>query len=139
MNSEIITFLRMFLATLYQMGVSEIPFSGDDYTSGVSALENTLMTLLPENKFDEISDIFIKTPVQEEYTQLKDEFFLLNGDIVKFSGVDNPYWTKLSIKMTPYYAKKIMTEEDIGISEEQLVECANAFCDAAGVVVWERF
>lgn len=127
----------MFLATLYQKGVDEIPFSGDNYTSGVTALKNTLSTLLPEDKYDEISDIFIKTPVQEEYTYLKDKFFMLNGDIVKFSGLDNPYWTKLRIKMTPYYADKIMEEEDIGINREQLIQCANAFCDAAGVLIWE--
>lgn len=137
MNSKIITFLRKFLATLYQKGVDEIPFSGDNYTSGVTALKNTLSTLLPEDKYDEISDIFIKTPVQEEYTYLKDKFFMLNGDIVKFSGLDNPYWTKLRIKMTPYYADKIMEEEDIGINREQLIQCANAFCDAAGVLIWE--
>ena len=51
----------------------------------------------------------------------------------------NPYWRTLSINMTRYYADKIMTDEDIGISDAQLFASANAFCDAAGVLVWERF
>lgn len=136
MNSTIVAFLRKFLATLYTMGVHEIPFSGEDYTSGVAALEATLSGLLPEDKYDEISDIFIKTPVQEEYTQLKDKLISLNGDIVGFSALENPYWKVMSIKMTPYYAEKIMEEEDAELSSEQLHECAVAFCDAAGVLVW---
>ena len=63
----------------------------------------------------------------------------LNGDIIGFSAMKNPYWRTLSINMTRYYADKIMTDEDIGISDAQLFASANAFCDAAGVLVWERF
>ena len=95
--------------------------------------------MLPEDKYDEISDVFIKTPVQEEYNQFRDMLISLNGDIIGFSAMKNPYWRTLSINMTRYYADKIMTDEDIGISDDQLFAGANAFCDAAGVLVWERF
>jgi hypothetical protein len=138
-NAEIFTFLRKFLAALYLIGVRDIPFSGEEYTLGVDALQNTLQDLLPEDKYDEISDVFIKTPVQEEYNQFRDMLISLNGDIIGFSAMKNPYWRTLSINMTRYYADKIMTDEDIGISDAQLFASANAFCDAAGVLVWERF
>lgn len=138
-KSEIFTFLRKFLAALYLIGVRDIPFSGEEYTLGVVALQNTLQDLLPEDKYDEISDVFIKTPVQEEYNQFRDMLISLNGDIIGFSAMKNPYWRTLSINMTRYYADKIMMGEDIGISDVQLFTCANAFCDAAGVLVWEKF
>ena len=139
MNSEIITFLRKFLAALYLIGVRDIPFSGEEYTSGVSALQTSLQGLLSEDKYDEISDAFLKTPVQEDYNQFRDMLISLNGDIIGFSAMKNPYWRTLSINMSQYYADKIMMNEDIGISNIQLFKCANAFCDAAGVIVWERF
>lgn len=140
MNSEIFVFLRKFLATLYTHGVQDIPLSGAEYNAGVSALEATLQEMLPEEAYDKISDVFLKTPVQEEYNQFRDALIELNGDVVGFSALKNPYWRTLSISMNQYYADKILKDDtDIGVDNDALYLLALNFCEAAGVSVWERF
>ena len=130
MNSTTVTFLRMFLAALFLQGADEIPFSGDSYTSGVTAVRDTLLTTLPEEKYDEISDMFVKTPVQEEYILLRNGLFALNGDVISIPDPYDPSCTKLKIRMTPYHAGKIL-QEDTGIGRGLTVRCAEAFCEAA--------
>ena len=128
------------MASLYQSGVRDIPFSGASYNAGVKALQSSLEKMVPEDTFEKVSDAFVKTPVQEEYNQLQDLLIELNGDIIGFSSMKNPYWRMLSINMTPYYAKKILDEPtSLQISNEQFSVIANHFCEAAGVDVWERF
>lgn len=129
MNSTTVTFLRMFLAALFLQGADEIPFSGDSYTSGVTAVRDTLLTTLPEEKYDEISDMFVKTPVQEEYILLRNGLFALNGDVIS---IPDPSCTRLKIRITPYHAGKIL-QEDAGIGRSLTVRCAEAFCEAAGL------
>ena len=140
MNSEVAVFLRKFLASLYQNGVRDIPFSGAAYNAGVRALQTSLEAMVPEETYESVSDAFVKTPVQEEYNQLQDMLIELNGDIIGFSSLKNPYWRTLSINMTPYYADKILHEAtDLAITNEQFSRIAIDFCEAAGVVVWEQF
>jgi len=141
LNSNIYMFLRKLLAKLYLSGVRDIPFSGIEYHLGVCALQTTLQDIVQEDVYDQISDIFLKTPVQEEYNQFRDKLMALNGDIIGFSSIKNPYWTTLNINMTSYYANKILNDDDtnIGISNEQFQILANEFCEAAGVFIWERF
>ena len=141
MNSIIYMFLRKLLAKLYLSGVRDIPFSGAEYHQGVCALQAKLQDIVQEEVYDQISDIFLKTPVQEEYNQFRDKLMALNGDIIGFSSLKNPYWTTLNINMTSYYANKILNDVDtnIGISNEQFQILANEFCEAAGVFIWERF
>lgn len=140
LNSEIFVFLRKFLATLYMHGVHDIPLSGPEYTAGVSALEATLQEILPDKAYDKISDVFLKTPVQEEYNQFRDALIELNGDVVGFSAMKNPYWRTLSISMNQYYADRILNDDtDIGVSNEEFHFITLNFCEAAGVLVWERF
>lgn len=141
LNSTIFVFLRKFLATLYLNGVRDIPFSGTEYNAGVCALQTSLNDMIPEEVYDSISDIFLKTPVQEEFNQFRDILIALNGDVIGFSAMKNPYWRSLNINMTHYYAEKVLNEDDveIGISNEQFSAIANKFCEAAGVLIWERF
>lgn len=136
MNPDVYAFLRKFLAVLYLKNVNAIPFSGIAYTNGVEAMQNYLIENISDDDYDKISDIFIKTPVQEEYTQLEDNLMHLNGDIVKFVAVDNPYWRVLSIKMFPFYAQKILDSQtdDLTITKEQYEQAALQFCHAAGVM-----
>jgi hypothetical protein len=135
MTADVYTFLRKFLATLYLSGVNEIPFSGGAYTDGVNALQEYLFANISEDDYDRISDIFIKTPVQEEYAQLEDKLMHLNGDIVKFSAVDNPYWRFMTIKMPLFYAKKIIeSQSNLSITQDEYKQAAINFCTAAGVL-----
>lgn len=140
MTFEVSTFIRKLLASLYQCGVSDIPFSGASFTAGIEAVQASLQKMIPEETYDRISDVFIKTPVQEEYNQLQDMIMELNGDMIGFSSVKNPYWKLLSINMTPYYAKRILDEpSSLQITNNQYLEIANQFCNAAGVGIWARF
>lgn len=133
MNSTTVTFLRMFLAALFLQGVDEIPFSGDSYTSGVTAVRDTLLTTLSEEKYDEISDMFVKTPVQEEYILLRNGLFALNGDVISIPDPYDSSCMRLKIMMTPYHAGKIL-QEDTGIGRSLAVRCAKVFCEAADCV-----
>lgn len=135
MNSYVFEFLRKFLAALYIENVHEIPYSGRKYNAGVKALQEYLSVTIAEDDYDMISDIFVKTPVQEEYTQLEDILMHLNGDIIKFAGIDNPYWRVLTIKMAPFYANHLLeSKSELAITREQYTMAANKFCQAAGVM-----
>ena len=57
-----------------------------------------------------------------------------------FMGVDNPYWTKASIKMNDYYAHKLMRDQsECGIDSDIIKNATDKFCEAAGVLIWEQF
>lgn len=140
LNLETSNFLRKLLASLFQFGVREIPFSGTSYNAGVQAIQKLLEKMLDEDAYDKISDAFIKTPVQEEYNQFQDMLIELNGDVIGFSSMKNPYWRTLSINMTPYYAERILNEPtELKLSRDQFSTIADSFCHAAGVVVWGKF
>ena len=132
-NSTTVIFVRMFLAALFLQGADEIPFSGDSYTSGVTAVRDTLLTTLPEEQYDEISDMFVKTPVQEEYILLRNGLFALNRDVISIPYPYDPSCTRLKIRMTPYHAGKIL-QEDTGIGRSLTIRCAKVFCEAADCV-----
>jgi len=138
METYIITFLKKIVATLYVSGVDTIPFSGEEFQRGISRMQKSLRDNLTDDQYDLISDIFIKTPVQEMYNKIRDLLMSLNGDTVSFIGVDNPYWTKATIKMNPYYARKILNNMDICDIDNKIIQKAtNEFCEAAGVLIWE--
>ena len=140
MEAYIITFLKKFVASLYLAGVDSIPFSGKEFQEGIAKMQVSLKENLSEQEYEMISDIFIKTPVQEMYNRVRDLLMSLNGDTISFIGVDNPYWTHATIKMNPYYANKILQNQDIcGIKSEIVREATKEFCEAAGVLVWEKF
>lgn len=140
MEAYVITFLKKFVASLYLAGVESIPFSGEDFQRGIAQMQLSLQENLEGQEYDKISDAFIKTPVQEVYNKIRDLLMSLNGDTISFIGVDNPYWTRASIKMNPYYANKILRDCELcSISSEIIQEATKEFCDAAGVLIWEKF
>lgn len=140
MEAYVITFLKKFVALLYSSGVSAIPFSGDEFQAGIRQMQASLEKNLSESEYEKLSDIFIKTPVQEMYNNVRDLLMSLNGDTISFVGVDNPYWSTATIKMNPYYAQKILADKEIcSIKNEVIKEATKEFCSAAGVLVWEEF
>ena len=126
------------MAMLHCLGVTNIPFSGDLFHNGISAMEKLLEENLAKDTFDSIAGVFVKTPVQESYNKIRDMIMTLNGDIVGFTAVDNPYWSDVSIKMNDYYASKLLSDdEDIYIDKDILKEATMRFCDVAGVMTWQ--
>lgn len=140
METYIKSFLRKFIASLFLCGVNKIPFSDSKYKNGIECMEQCLKKQLSDEEFWMLSDLFIKVPVQETYAQSRDFFMSLNGDVISFAGPDNPSWTQASIKMTPYYANKLLDENDeCSIKREVIDKASKSFCDGAGVVTWEKF
>ncbi len=140
MEAYVKAFLRKFVASLYLAGVDTIPFSGDKFQKGVESMQNELKETLPKESFESLSDLFVKTPVQEMYNQIRDYLMSLNGDAISFVGVDNPYWTHASIKMNYYYAHQVLKDKTVCDIEDDVIDCAmREFCDGAEVVLWEQF
>lgn len=134
------TFLKKFVAMLYISGVKSIPFSGGDFQNGVKKMQLVLKEELSDREYYQISDIFVKTPVQEMYNKIRDLMMSLNGDSISFVGVDNPYWHTATIKMNPYYARRVLQNSEIcDISISVIEKATKEFCEAAGVIVWEEF
>ena len=140
MEAYIRTFLKKFVAMLFLNGVNTIPFSGAEFQDGVEHMKEYLQQTLDIEEYEKMSDIFIKLPVQEMYNNIRDLLMSLNGDTISFVGVDNPYWTKASIKMNDYYARKILKDTEIcDIDDDIIRNATNEFCEAAGVTMWEEF
>ena len=133
-------FLRKFIASLFFYGVNKIPFSDSKYKNGIESMQKCLKELLSDEDYWMLSDLFTKVPVQETYAQSRDFFMSLNGDVISFAGPDNPSWTQASIRMTPYYANKLLKEDDeCNIKREIIDKASKCFCDGAGVITWEKF
>ena len=81
----------------------------------------------------EMSDMFVKTPVQEEYILLRNGLFVLNGGVISIPDPYDPSCTRLKIRMPPYHAGKIL-QEDTGIGRSLTIRCAKVFCEAADCV-----
>lgn len=140
MEAYIKSFLKKFIASLYLSGVDTIPFSGNEFQMGIESMRSELKESLEEEDYERLSDIFVKLPVQEVYNKVRDILMSLNGDTISFVGVDNPYWTKASIKMNDYYAYKLMRDNtECNIDSEIIKNATDSFCEAAGVTVWEQF
>lgn len=133
------TFVEKLVAAFCKIGVNSIPFSGEVFQSGIAAMENELKNNLSESEFDNVSDVFLKTPVEETYDDIKDIFMEFNGEHLSFVAVDNPYWQSATIKMTDYYADKILADNSLlDISSTIMSSLAKKFCEGAGVIVWEN-
>lgn len=140
MEAYIKSFLKKFIAALYLSGVTTIPFAGSEFQKGIESMQKELKESLEKKDYEMLSDIFVKAPVQEMYNNVRDLLMSLNGDTISFVGVDNPYWTKASIKMNDYYAYKLMKDRtECDIDFDIVKSATEKFCEAAGVTVWEQF
>ena len=88
---------------------------------------------MKNSESSEMSDMFVKTPVQEEYILFRNGLFALNGDVISIPDSYDPSCTRLEIRMTPYHAGKIL-QEDTGIGRDLTIWCAKVFCEAADCV-----
>jgi len=139
MNASIRVFLKKFLAALSLKNVREIPFSGDNFQEGIQAVESYLKENLDSLQFNNLSDMFIKTPVQETYSYIRDMFMDLNGDSIKFSAVQNPYWTNMSIMIDEDYASYILNDNTYLKIDKSIIEnSAEKFIEKAGIRLWEK-
>ena len=136
METNMIRFLKKFIVALYRRGIREIPCYGDRYEKGILALECELSKLLSEDAFDNIADLFLMVPVQESHEKFAEKLFVLNGDMLNFASIKNPYWEKATIgEIKDITIQKINNEETPGleISDEQYQKLAELFCVATGV------
>ena len=139
MEQETSSFLEKFIASLCMHGVTSIPFTGKEFLQGICAMENVLHEHMNETEFAKLSDMFIKVPVEETYQQIKTMFMNLNGHGISFSGVDNPMWSVMTIKMTQYRANKVLADNSIiNVSIPLMNQITEEFCEAAGVEIWEE-
>lgn len=140
MEQEIKEFLKKFLAALCLHDVKTIPFSGEEFQNGIRVVEESLQEHLPENMFDDIADAFAKEPVDEVYRHICSLFMDFNGPQISFSGADNPRWTRMTIKMTPYMANRVLDDMSVFPIDRMLMNTiAEEFCEAAGVLLWDEF
>lgn len=140
MEAYIKSFLKKFVATLYLSGINTIPFAGNEFQRGIESMQGELKKSLTKEDYDKLSDVFVKSPVQEMYNNIRDLLMSLNGDTISFVGVDNPYWTRASIKMNNYYAYKLMKDKtECNIDSDVVKIATEKFCEAAGVMIWEEF
>lgn len=140
MEAYIKSFLKKFIASLYLSGIKTIPFSGNEFQKGIESMQGELKDTLSKEEYEMISDIFVKSPVQEMYNNVRDLLMSLNGDTISFVGVDNPYWTKASIRMNDYYAHKLLKDQtECDIDSDIIKNATEKFCEAAGVTIWEQF
>lgn len=138
MDAPIRIFLKKFLAALFLKNVKIIPFSDERFQEGIQAVESYLKEILDPILFNKLSDMFVKTPVQETYNQIRDMLMDLNGDAVKFSAVDNPYWTDLTINIDNRYATYILDDKSYLNIERSIIESsADKFIEKIGVNQWE--
>lgn len=140
MNQEENVFLNKFIASLCLRGVKTIPFAGEEFQLGISAVETVLAESLEENDFQKLSDLFVKVPVEETYHQIRTMFMNLNGQGISFSGADNPMWETMTIKMNAYSAQRELADNSVlDINKDLMNRLTEEFCEAAGIVVWEEF
>lgn len=140
MEQEVREFLRKFLAALRLHNVETIPFTGDEFQNGIRVIEEVLKEQLPQDKFEDIADVFAKDPVDEVYRHIGSLFMDFNGPQISFSGADNPRWTHMTIKMTPYMADRVLEDMTVFPIDRVLMNTiAEDFCEAAGVLLWEEF
>lgn len=134
MNSNIRIFLRKFLAALALQNKCSIPFSGDKFNNGIEAVEIYLQKKIETDLFDSLSEMFVKTPVQEVYSQISDMFMTYNGQFVKFSSVENPYWKKMTIEINKKDANHLLNDtEYLQIDRSIIEEASKMFCESAGI------
>lgn len=134
MEQEESVFLNKFIAALCLHGVTSIPFAGNEFQQGIGAIESLMSEHMDAEQFGKISDMFIRVPVEETYQEIRRMFMNLNGHGISFSGADNPLWTVMTIKMTPYAAHRILKDNTVlDINDELINEVATEFCEAAGV------
>jgi hypothetical protein len=82
--------------------------------------------------------MFVKTPVQETYNQIRDMLMDLNGDSIKFSALENPYWTDLTIAIDNRYATYLLDDNSYLNIERSIIEnSADKFIEKIGVNQWE--
>lgn len=140
MDQEVKAFLNKFIAALSLYGVETIPFSGEDFQKGINVIDEKLRERLDVTEYKKIADAFVKVPVEESYQQIRGLFMNLNGQGISFSGVDNPMWNKMSIRVTPYAAGRILNDNTVFAIDKDIVnEITKEFCEAAGVTLWEEF
>lgn len=139
MEQETSNFLEKFVASLCMHGVTSIPFTGEEFQRGIGAIEGVLQEHMSAVDFAKLTDMFIKVPVEETYQQIRTMFMNLNGHGISFSGVDNPMWSVMTIKMTRYRANKVLNDNTIiNIDIPLMNEIVKEFCEAAGVEIWEE-
>ena len=137
MEAYIKSFLKKFVAALYLSGVETIPFSENAFQAGMKSMEDELKKSLPEEEYNMLSDIFVKSPVLERYNNFMDLLVSLNGDVLTFAEVNNPYQVNASIRMNDYYAQKILKDQTVCKIDSQLIKrAAKKFCEAADVTIW---
>ena len=140
MNTYIRIFLKKFLAAISLNDINNIPFSWDKFQNGIEAVEIYLRNNLDPDTYDLLSEMFVKTPVQEVYNQIRDMFMDLNGDTIKFSAVENPYWTNITISIDSNYASFLLNNNSyLKIDKSIVTGAANEFLERAGVIQWAQY
>ena len=67
---------------------------------------------------------------------------VINPYAVSYTHLDvykRQYWERATIKMTDYYAQKILNDNSlVNITKETMNRAAKEFCEHAGVLLWEN-
>lgn len=134
MRTNVRIFLKKFLAALALENVTTIPFSGDQFNKGIADVDNFLIKSLDTDSYNSISEIFIKTPVQEVYSLIRDMFMALNGDSIKFNSLENPYWKDLVIIMKEDEANYLLDDTShLSIERDIFVGASKIFRGSIGI------
>lgn len=137
MFTESRVYVKKFISSLFTKQISQIPFGGADFDNGIKQMNSFLRDHLKEMDYILISDLFEVTPVQEHYDNMRDIMMSLNGESIKFSAVDNPYWKRLSIELpNKEYAEFILADTSVlNIDPKIIGEATDTFCKYAKVEI----
>lgn len=128
-----ITFIEKMLASLRLLEVERIPFSNEEFESGVEALHQYLKNKLSEGDYEKIELLFIKSPIQGTHDRFIDGIKYLNGSLIKFLSVQNPYWEEAFINMDKRDANNILPEDcsEGSLYKKTMIEAARTFYEGA--------
>lgn len=129
-NNELL-FVDKFLSTLKDIGVDKIPFRNDKYHLGVREMQKCFrkMELEIDRKLHDIKLLFLESG-EGDFAQAILE--LNDGKSISFE-LHNPYYEEASIKMNKKLVSGILSDTELELSNEKILELTKAFCKGADV------
>lgn len=125
-------FVMKFLAGLRKLGVIQIPYDNDEFYSGAEQMQHYFFTHrdILGGHANELAMLFLKKPLGGIYSEFRESIARQNGILMSF---ENPYYVNARIKLSNEGADFILQQDNLDISENQVLEFSKAFCDGAGI------
>lgn len=125
-------FIMKFLAGLKKLGVSEIPYDNVEFYSGAENMQQYFHAHrdILGNHVNELAMLFLKKPMGGTFFEFRESIARQNGILMSF---ENPYYVSGTIKLDEDGADFILSQDNLDVSNEQILGFSAAFCDGAGI------